>query len=247
MDKEALNGLLASGRFEYRQTRDLDLYLFSDEPMAGRILVFDNELPIYNTTIEDVALRKSPTIKEMISIRNAMKILSDGDVVVSKRRDSVLAVRMYCIGDLDLNYTPRDLEELRHDGEAFLDRGYAEGIVETLQLFAEILSFQPPPSPFRLRHHEIFGVLTSAGEGTPQYGPLVMYGHGENRLQYIDRPIRSTDKAGLEWFHQVARGDQEAAATGAEVFDRLRQAGEKQTPRTVPDTPPAWLEAGLSS
>jgi hypothetical protein len=71
-----------------RQERDLVLFLETDGPGQTRILVLDNDLSIYNTSVDDVVLRKSPTVKEMVNIRNAIKILNDKDVVTSKKEVS---------------------------------------------------------------------------------------------------------------------------------------------------------------
>ena len=56
-------------------------------------------------TVADVGMRKSPTIREMVSIRNAMKILSDADVVASKKEASVRTIQEECLSALDLSFT----------------------------------------------------------------------------------------------------------------------------------------------
>ncbi|MEJ2041278.1 MAG: hypothetical protein P8X55_20470, partial [Desulfosarcinaceae bacterium] len=89
VDRETMKTLLSMGPFRHQQERDLDLYFISRDDGPEQILALDNEMKIYRTTAEDVALRKSPTIKEMVSIRNAIKILSDKDVVVSAKAESL--------------------------------------------------------------------------------------------------------------------------------------------------------------
>ena len=69
---------------------DLDLFV---DPEDASILVLDNELPIYKTTIEDVLIRKSPYTKEMLNIRNIIKILKDSDVKISRKEASVKRVQ----------------------------------------------------------------------------------------------------------------------------------------------------------
>ncbi|MFC1858529.1 hypothetical protein ACFL9U_10980 [Thermodesulfobacteriota bacterium] len=223
VDKESMRRLLGMGAFEYRRERDLDLYVFSEKPQKGKILVLDNELAIYNTTIEDVALRKSPTIREMISIRNAIKILSDSDVVESKKEESVQAVREQCLGPLDLSFTTSDLDEIVHDGVASLERGYTEGIVECLSLFSEILGYQPPPKHFRVGNHEIIGAATQKEGGELLFGPMVIYGIIHNILRLFDEQVGSFDKAKIERMHQVARGKEAPSLEGPEVFHHLKQ------------------------
>ena len=89
IDKEAMTQLLEMSPYRYQRERDLDLFVQEAESGRGKILVLDNELPIYTTTIQDVAMRKSPYIKEMVSIRNAIKILKDSDVKISIKEASL--------------------------------------------------------------------------------------------------------------------------------------------------------------
>ena len=69
------------------------------------VLVFDNELPIYHTTVADVALRKSPLWQEMFSIGNIKKIMNDKDVILSKGKDSLKRLHADAMALLDLTYT----------------------------------------------------------------------------------------------------------------------------------------------
>jgi transposase InsO family protein len=76
VDKETMRRLLSLSPFVVEKRRDLELYFRQLEPGIGEILVLDNDLPLYGkTTLDDVTLRKSPELKEMISIRNVIKIL----------------------------------------------------------------------------------------------------------------------------------------------------------------------------
>ena len=68
VDKVLTQELLDMTDLEHKKFRDLHLYI---RPLEGEIMevpVFDNELPIYNTTVDDVALRRSPSWQEMFSI-----------------------------------------------------------------------------------------------------------------------------------------------------------------------------------
>ena len=89
VDKELMRTLLSKSDFTQRRARDLELYV---RPLQGEmmeVLVFDNELALYHSTVDDVALRKSPEWKEMVSIRNIRRILNDQDVVVRKAKESI--------------------------------------------------------------------------------------------------------------------------------------------------------------
>ena len=49
-------------------------------------------------------MRKSPTIKEMISIRNAFKIINDKDVKISTKDESLKTIQKECIDLIDLSF-----------------------------------------------------------------------------------------------------------------------------------------------
>ena len=67
LDKERTQRLLEMTDLEHKKVRDLHLYVRPLEGESMEVLVLDNELPIYHTTVDDVALRKSPEWKEMFS------------------------------------------------------------------------------------------------------------------------------------------------------------------------------------
>ena len=112
LDKEAMRRLLDMAGYTHRHERDLDLYLENGGATKGLILVLDNDLTIYDTTVEDVIIRKSPVLKEMVSIRNIIKILNDKDVVVSRKEASVMHVREECVEQLDLSHTAQDIGDI---------------------------------------------------------------------------------------------------------------------------------------
>jgi hypothetical protein len=99
VDKDLVRQLLAEGGYEKIVERDMELYRLSPSGDKPRLLVLDNDLPIYGTGVEDVVLRKSPVVKEMLNIRNVMKILNDADVVISKKDVSLNTLREELIAD----------------------------------------------------------------------------------------------------------------------------------------------------
>jgi len=223
-DKATMRRLLEMSSYTLHKKRDLDLYIKGDPEEKGKILVLDNELAIYHTTADDVALRKSPTIKEMVSIRNAIKILSDSDVVVSKREESVNTIRKECIDLLDLSFNKSDLEEIEKEGSASLENGYSDGVIESLFLFAELFGFSPSPKAFKMPHCEIIGHLTKKESGEIVFGPAVIYSLAYNTLKLIEKKIGSFNKEEMDYFKKVIAGDQEASKEGADVFQYLKEA-----------------------
>ena len=150
IDGEAMRDLLEIKPYKLKRERDLDLFILEKDKGEQRILVLDNDLAIYDTTAEDVAMRKSPAIKEMLSIRNVIKILNDGDVVVSRKEESVRTIQKEYVDMLDLSFEMSDIDDIENDGSASLNKAYSEGVIESLTLFAEILSYRRPPKNMKI-------------------------------------------------------------------------------------------------
>jgi len=224
IDNDAMRTLLEMSIYTHQKKRDLDLYVADGKGEQKKILVLDNELPIYLTSIEDVVLRKSPNVKEMVSIRNVIKILKDSDVKISIKDVSVKSVQKECIDRLDLSYNAADIEEIARDGAASLENKYIEGVTESLALLAELLGYQPPPKAFRIRHCKIFGAVADGRAGEIQYGPIVIFSLIDNSLKLIEAPVGSFDKEKLEAVRQVAAGNEKADIEGQDVFRFLKDA-----------------------
>lgn len=224
VDRDAMRRLLETGGFEYMRSRDLDLYILEGDADMGRILVLDNDLPVYRTSAADVTLRKSPYVKEMVSIRNIVKILKDTDVVVGRKEASVKAVRRACVDMLDFSFGMSNLEEIETEGSASLENGYSEGVIECLSLFAELLGWRPPPKPLRIRHHRIIGALTEKGDGETLYGPMALYSLAHDSLKFIDWRANSRDKEAVRRVNGIASGKEDPSEEGASVFERLKNS-----------------------
>ena len=222
VDKDAMRSLLELSPYQYQKVRDLDLYVEAIDQAQKKIFVLDNELPIYQTTIEDVVMRKSPLIKEMVKIRNIIKILKDGDVKLSRKEESVKAIQSDCIDRLDLSFKESDIDEIAKDGQASLERDYPDGVIECLELFAELLDYKPAPKAFQLSRHKIIGELTPKAGGEVMYGPMIIYSLIHGTLKLIEEQTSSLDKTRIELVQQVAAGKQKAAVEGPDVFEYLK-------------------------
>jgi U3 small nucleolar ribonucleoprotein component len=229
VDKESMRSLLEMSPYAYQRARDLDLYVEEIEQEQKKIFVLDNELPIYKTTVADVSMRKSPLIKEMVNIRNMIKILKDSDVKLSRKEESVKAVQSECIAQLDLSYDESDIEEIAKDGISSFERDYTDGVIECLELFAELLAYKPAPKAFQLSRCKIIGALTSKAGGEVLYGPLIIYSLIHGTLTLIDEQISNFDKTKIELVQQVAAGKQKAAVEGTDVFHYLKDTTLKST------------------
>jgi hypothetical protein len=224
LDKAAMRQLLSLSPFVPRRERDLDLYVLDADAPKASILVLDNELPIYRTTVADVAMRKSPEVAEMVKPRNIIKILRDSDVKISRKAESLKTVQAECIARLDLSFTPEDINDLRRDGIASLESNYAEGVKEALALFAELLGYLAPPKPFQVPHCIIYAAVYRRENAAQEVGPVVIFNLMHNELQLTDETFAAPQKEKIERFHAMAAGREKAAVRGAAVFESLQQA-----------------------
>jgi hypothetical protein len=224
IDKKIMRELLEMADYTYKRKRDLDLYIENIDAEKTRILVLDNDLAIYNTSVYDVAMRKSPTVKEMMNPFNVVKILKDTDVVMSKKEDSVKTIQQECIAKLNLSFNASDLDEIAKDGSASFENGYSDGVIECLDLFAEILHYRNAPKAFRVGHHKITGAWVKKENGEEMFGPMVLYSMIHNTLKLIDQQIGSFDRERIEFVHHVAAGKKKASSEGSDVFQYLKEA-----------------------
>ena len=63
-----------------------------------------------------------------------------------------MKVYLQCIGLLDLSFNEFDLEEIEKEGSANMENAYADGVIESLSLFGEMLGFSPSPKVFKMLH-----------------------------------------------------------------------------------------------
>jgi len=222
IDKTLLGKLMDFFPWQRQTERDLELYLENPAEKKTRILVLDNDLTIYDTSVDDVVMRKSPTVKEMVNIRNAIKILNDKDVVMSKKEASLGTIQKICIGELNLDFSPSDIADIAGEGAASLENGYAEGVQESLMLLAELLGMVPAPKVFALKHHDIYGMVSEKPGGEITLGPLVIFSRVHDTLTCLEGPLNSRDKGRFDRLKAVAAGDADAAAAGPAVFDLMK-------------------------
>lgn len=224
-DKQSARRLLELGGFPKVELddRDLELYILKTDGEKKEMIVLDNGLAIYDTTIDDVALRKSPTVKEMISLRNAKRILSDEDVRVSKRVDSVRTIEKMVLDEIDLTYTEEDIAEIALDGAVSLESGYADGVLENLSLFSEILGFKKAPVLYQSAHCEIHGEVGKGPAGETQFGPAAIYDNANDSVRFIASVVDSSRKDDLIYYGMILEDEVEADAEGIQVFKQLQK------------------------
>jgi len=228
IDLNSMRQLMEKGGFTFRRERDLDLFFLDPQEeteATATILVLDNELTVYRTTVDDAVMRKSPTVKEMVSIRNAIKILKDTDVLVAKKAETVRLVQKRCIDGLDLSFTRQDIEKLAADACTALDNEYTDGIMEGLDLFAELLGYAAAPKPLRFRHCRVIGPLDKSDARNPQFGPpIIVFRRMDDQvllLQQSLKPLHKADRDVLATYIESGKKDKNA---GKDAFRLLSQA-----------------------
>ncbi len=232
VDRDSMREMLELCGYPHMKNRDLELYILEDDATKKNILVFDNDLTVYHTTVEDVIMRKSPTTKEMLNVRNVMKILNDKDVVVSKKEETARRIREKCVGTLDLSYDAPDIEGIARDGIGAFENGETDGVRETLTLFEELLGFTGPPKGFQVKQMRVTGRRSPDEAGNVLYGPIVMFDPDQNILKMVTEPVSNADKEELKRIQDIAAGKKDAPVDGYPVFQELKKMvlAEKPAP-----------------
>ncbi len=216
-DKIAMEELLKFSSFSHLLKRDLTLYILED-----KVLVIDNELAIYKTDPDDVALRKSPTVKEMVSFKNIKKILNDKDVIFSKGINSVEFVQNQCRSNLDLSYTDKDIEKLSCDASVYIDMDESEKVIESLEIFADILYYDFILNFLPVENHMVFWKIIDSSPGKKLVCPTILYDSFRNNLKLIDKKINISDEEDVKFILTVAKERKKADFYQKEVFDFLK-------------------------
>lgn len=222
IDKEAMRSLLELSPYQYRQERDLDLYVKPVEGELEMILVLDNELAIFRSTVKDVVTRRSPRTLEMWNFRTVRNILVDSDIKVSTREKSVQTVLGDALAQLDLTYTDADIENLAREGMAWLAGRDANGVGKSLALFAALLGYEKPPKYLGLDNTITYGMAAPGADNDMVFGPLVLYRPGDNTLAWIDRSSSRSDEQQAELLRAVAVGEAAVPVEGDGVFQKLQ-------------------------
>ena len=195
----------------------MDLYLKDKSADAKRILVLDNEIALYETYLEDVLLRKNPTLKEMISVRNAIKILKDSDVVISRKEKTLDILKKEFIETLALSPTVEDLSAIMADGVAALETFDQEEILSCIDIYCELLGYQALSKPFQIDRFLFRGRMTG-NEERRRVGPIVIYDTIHNLLKCIEILVDPKDKDAVSSVLEIAVGRKAEGFEGKDAF-----------------------------
>lgn len=241
VDKELVREILALTDFEYRNAANLHLYVRPMEDGIMEILVLDNDLPIYHTTVDDVTLRKSPHWQDVFSIRNIKRIMYDQDIIVSRGKESLRRVHEAAIERLDLSYTRTDLDRLIEEARMAFERGSLEQIREPLDLFFELLGFQPVYLELLEPDVEIFArPVTESGSSLSFEHPVIL----NEQMLTLDLKKGVFSPATMqEWFARYAQKQAGPDFQGIEAFEFLADLAMEQLPQ-YPKPSAAAQESG---
>ena len=221
IDKEAMRAILELSPYRYLHERDLDLYVKDAGGVLKMILVLDNELPIFRSTVKDVVVRRSPRTLEMWKISTIRKILVDSDIKVSTRKESVEKVLQDTVARLDLTYTEKDIKDLAREGMAWLAGSEAPGVTEILTLFAALLGYRKPPEYFGLDQTTSYGIAAFGPDKNVVIGPLFLYRPADNTLLWFDKTVSRSDRQQMELLSAIAAGRKSVPVRGDAVFEKL--------------------------
>jgi len=187
------------------------------------VAVLDNELPIYHNTVGDVTLRKSPYWQQMFSIRNIRTIMNDHDVIVSKGKESLKRLHVNALALLNLTYTRDDLTLLLEDARRGLEQESIEQIYESLDIFIELLDFQPLSLEVLEPGFQSFARPELNGGVVPSFEHLVLFDEENLSLGLKKGTFRPQSDSDLGWVMEYARGEETADLQGIDVFEFLAE------------------------
>lgn len=223
IDKTAMRNLLETAGYQGRTEREMELYARAFTDDKEKILVLDNELKMYHTTVADVLLRKNPYTREMINIRNIKKILNDHDVIVTQGQDTIRTIRKQCLKDLDLSYTADDIEAIYNDGIDALEQKKARQLIEVLDMFAELLQLAPPPKAARISDLTVYGRLHESETQRTAYGPIILYIRSAHHLTQFEQTLSASAMQKPDSYKELAYGDEAPALEDHAVLDDLKK------------------------
>ena len=223
LDKVLIQELLDMTDLEHKKFRDLHLYIRPLEGENMEVLVFDNELPIYHTSVADVALRKTPRWQEMFSIRNIKKIMNHHDVLVSKGKESLKRLHANAMELLDLTYTRDDLTLLQEDARSGLERKSIGQIQESLDLFVDLLDFEPVSLGGQEQDLQFFARPKLDGDAVPTFEHLILFDEETLSLGLKKGVFSPQSDLDLAWVMQYAQGGERADLQGIDVFEFLAE------------------------
>jgi hypothetical protein len=150
-----------------------------------------------------------------------------------KGREALRYVQDRALELLDLRYEANDIEGIADEGIEALARGDSEGVMETLDLFVEMLEYESVPAEVLVNDYVMFGACHKAQNGRESFGPIIMYNDRTNTLRLIKQKVPVDDRIEIDVIPRVALGEQEPGAEGYEAIRFLKNEVLKKERPTV--------------
>ena len=223
LNQDATRQLLEMTDYKHHRIRGLHLYVKPSQGDLQEVVVLDNELPIYRSTVADVTMRRAPRWKEMVSIRNIRKVLNDEDILVCRGKASLARIRERAAAQLDLSYGREDLESLVKDAARAVAACSAEQLQDSLQLFFELLPFEMLSLEALPYNVQAFAEPESHGESVELYINLLLFDPEQLQVRLLKGRFSPRSDLDLARLLQCVAGERPADLEGTEVFSFLAE------------------------
>ena len=149
--------------------------------------------------------------------------MNDHDVIASKGKESLKRVHANALALLELTYTQDDLALLRKDACRGLEQKSILQIQESLDLFVNLLDFQPLSLEVLEPRFQSFARPKVNGGAVPAYEHLVLFNEENLSLELKKDAFSPQSDSDLGWVMQYARGEVTADLQGMDVFEFLAE------------------------
>ena len=147
--------------------------------------------------------------------------MNDKDVITSKGKESLKRLHANGLALLDLTYTRDDLTLLLEDARQGLDQKSIAQIQESLDLFFELLDFQPVSLGVLEQDLQIFAGPKLNGGAVPAFEHLILFDEETLSLGLKKGAFSAQRDLDLAWIIKYARGGERADLKGIDVFKFL--------------------------
>ena len=149
--------------------------------------------------------------------------MNDHDVIASKGKESLKRLHANALALLDLTYTRDDLALLLEDARRGVEQKSVARIQESLDLFLELLGFQPVSLEVLEPHFQSFARPKVNGGVVPAFEHLVLFNEENCSLGLKKGAFSPQNDSDLAWVLQRARGEERADLQDTEVLEFLAE------------------------
>ena len=160
--------------------------------------------------------------------------INDQNIIVSKEKETLERLYANALALLDLSYTRDDLALLVEDARSALERKSIGEIQESLDLFTELLDFEPLHLDVLERNVQMYAGPKLDGRAGSAFKHLILFEEQNRSLGLNKGPFFPQRDLDLAWVIQYSRGEARADLEGLEVFEFLAELAMKRTQDVQP-------------